>query len=304
MWLGSLREKRKILTARISSLNFITRWTLKAVLFVFGGLIRIEHRERLAACPWPVIFALNHNNYSETVLVPAALVYLCGGKITSFLVHWMFKVLPVINWFLKQIDPIWIYNRRVRFAWMRRRKPRLRGDIFAQALLRCKNNRSIGIFPEGTRNKNPRTLKRGRLGIGRIVLETGLPVVPVGIGFPGRVRRRKIPVIGRVIIRVGRPLLFSQERREAAGLQRETAGLKDEADFGREAANLRHGAADFGPEADRFKEEETPGLRQDASLSAVRRHAGLFRLYSRITHRVMVEISKLCGKRYPYSQGL
>jgi len=286
MWLGSLKEKKKILITRIPRLNFITRWTLKAVLFAFGGLIRVEHAERLAACPWPVIFALNHDNYAETVLVPAVLVYLCGGKITSFLVHWMFRVLPVISSLLKQINPIWIYNRRVRFAWMRRRKPHRQGDIFTQALQRSRKNLSIGIFPEGTRNKNPRVLKRGRLGVGRLALETGLPVIPLGIDSPGRSGRGKIRALGRMIIRVGRPLYFTDELRAAAklqgetpGSQRGTAGMKEEAGFGREVS----------------------GTGGEKTLPAAQMHAGMFRLYARITRKVMVEISKLCGKQYPYN---
>jgi 1-acyl-sn-glycerol-3-phosphate acyltransferase len=73
-----------------------------------------------------------------------------------------------------------------------------RGDLF-------------GIYPEGTRSPDGR-LYRGRTGVARLALSAGVPVIPVAmvdtekIQPPGRV----IPKIGRVGVKIGRPLDFSR----------------------------------------------------------------------------------------------
>jgi 1-acyl-sn-glycerol-3-phosphate acyltransferase len=74
----------------------------------------------------------------------------------------------------------------------------------------------LGIYPEGTRSPDGR-LYRGKIGVARMALEAGVPVIPVAmIGTfevqpPGQVR----PNIRRVGIRVGKPLDF----RRYAGLE-------------------------------------------------------------------------------------
>jgi 1-acyl-sn-glycerol-3-phosphate acyltransferase len=73
-----------------------------------------------------------------------------------------------------------------------------RGDLF-------------GIYPEGTRSPDGR-LYRGRTGVARLALKAGIPVIPVAmvdtdkIQPPGRV----IPRIGRVGVKIGKPLDFSR----------------------------------------------------------------------------------------------
>lgn len=75
----------------------------------------------------------------------------------------------------------------------------------------------LGIYPEGTRSPDGR-LYRGRTGIARLALESGVPVIPVAmidtekIQPPGRVR----PTIMRVGVRFGEPMDFSEfaERKE------------------------------------------------------------------------------------------
>jgi len=68
----------------------------------------------------------------------------------------------------------------------------------------------LGIYPEGTRSPDGR-LYRGRTGIARLALESGVPVVPVAmidtekIQPPGRV----LPRVMRVGIRFGAPMDFS-----------------------------------------------------------------------------------------------
>src|SRR3712207_1090723 len=46
----------------------------------------------------------------------------------------------------------------------------------------------LGIYPEGTRSPDGR-LYRGKIGVARMALETGVPVVPVAM----RYRRRRMP---------------------------------------------------------------------------------------------------------------
>ncbi len=69
----------------------------------------------------------------------------------------------------------------------------------------------LGIYPEGTRSPDGR-LYRGKTGVARMALESGVPVIPVAmintfeIQPPGQV----VPKLMRVGIRIGKPLDFSR----------------------------------------------------------------------------------------------
>ena len=69
----------------------------------------------------------------------------------------------------------------------------------------------LGLYPEGTRSPDGR-LYRGRTGIARMALETGVPVVPVAMINTDVVQPtgQIIPKLGRVGIRLGKPLDFSR----------------------------------------------------------------------------------------------
>ena len=69
----------------------------------------------------------------------------------------------------------------------------------------------LGLYPEGTRSPDGR-LYRGRTGIARLALETGVPVVPVAMVNTDVVQPtgQIIPKLGRVGMRIGRPLDFSR----------------------------------------------------------------------------------------------
>ena len=69
----------------------------------------------------------------------------------------------------------------------------------------------LGLYPEGTRSPDGR-LYRGRTGIARMALETGVPVVPVAMINTDVVQPtgQVVPRLGRVGIRIGRPLDFSR----------------------------------------------------------------------------------------------
>ncbi len=69
----------------------------------------------------------------------------------------------------------------------------------------------LALYPEGTRSPDGR-LYRGKTGVARMALEAGVPVIPVAMINTDVVQPtgKKIPHIGRVGIRVGRPLDFSR----------------------------------------------------------------------------------------------
>jgi 1-acyl-sn-glycerol-3-phosphate acyltransferase len=69
----------------------------------------------------------------------------------------------------------------------------------------------LGLYPEGTRSPDGR-LYRGKTGIARMALEAGVPVVPVGLVgmFAIQPAGKKMPKIGKVEVRIGRPLDFSR----------------------------------------------------------------------------------------------
>ncbi|MBX3103825.1 MAG: 1-acyl-sn-glycerol-3-phosphate acyltransferase [Cryobacterium sp.] len=69
----------------------------------------------------------------------------------------------------------------------------------------------LGIYPEGTRSPDGR-LYRGRTGVARMVLEGGVPVIPVAMIDTEKVMPigKRLPKVKRVGVVIGEPLDFSR----------------------------------------------------------------------------------------------
>jgi 1-acyl-sn-glycerol-3-phosphate acyltransferase len=69
----------------------------------------------------------------------------------------------------------------------------------------------LGIYPEGTRSPDGR-LYRGRTGVARMALESGVPVLPVAMIGTDRIQPpgKLLPKIMRVGIKIGPPLDFTR----------------------------------------------------------------------------------------------
>ncbi|NTW51019.1 MAG: 1-acyl-sn-glycerol-3-phosphate acyltransferase [Chlorobiaceae bacterium] len=171
----------------------------------------VEGEENLEmAALSPCIYAFNHNNVFESLFVPVLLIYLLGGRKVSFVIDWMFGRLPLIGWLLNQVEPVYVYHKRSILPFIERSRPKER---FLSSMDRCidklASGTSIGIFPEGTRNGDPCQLLKAKAGIGYIALISGAQVLPVGIEFTTSSRRKRVPVVGRMVLRFGHPMCFT-----------------------------------------------------------------------------------------------
>src|SRR3712207_6222552 len=81
-------------------------------------------------------------------------------------------------------------------------------DAIQTGLRILRERKILGIYPEGTRSPDGR-LFRGKIGVARMALETGVPVVPVAMCYT----TKKLPFgkkVMRVKVRFGEPLDFSR----------------------------------------------------------------------------------------------
>ena len=214
-----LDRLRDVWAAELPHASGGVRFLLRGLVTCFGPLTSVEGAERLRSLPEPAIFALNHTSTFECLAAPAALLWLCRGRMVHFLIDWMYLHLPGIGWLMRQSDPVPVYGKPARWRiGERHRLAQWRRPVLDVCLERLAAGGSLGIFPEGTRNRGAGLLLRGRPGLGELVLRSTVPVVPVGLRFPAAERLGRPPRLGRMVLTIGEPLDFQDERRRAPGL--------------------------------------------------------------------------------------
>lgn len=185
---------------------------LRALMLPNYLLIKASGLDNLSGEHDARIYAFNHNNSFEAIFVPAFLMYHLGGKTISFVIDWMFGKIPLLGNLMDLCEPVYVYNKRSKLPWIETDRPaNPPEDVIGRCSAKVLSGRSIGIFPEGRRNRNPACLMKGKPGIAHIALRTGAAVVPVGIDFNCRITKNRIPAVGRTIVRIGRPLHFRKE---------------------------------------------------------------------------------------------
>jgi 1-acyl-sn-glycerol-3-phosphate acyltransferase len=120
------------------------------------------------------------------------------------------------------------YLRATKQLSVNRSEARAGQDMLHAALSLLQGGGLFGIYPEGTRSPDGR-LYRGRVGIGWLALNSGLPVIPVAMSGTDRVLPpgQKIPRVAKIRITVGEPLTF-EKYRDLASPARQRRAITDE----------------------------------------------------------------------------
>lgn len=166
------------------------RVTFQAFFWIYFRMRRIglEHVPRRG----PVIIAANHRSFLDPFVIACMarrpMYYVAKEEIFHFrIVAWLLSSLGAFPVRRDASDAEMITTAKAILA---------RGDI-------------VLIFPEGSRTR-PGALGKPRRGVGRLALETGVPVVPVAVIGTEAIRRGWRIRPHRVRIRAGRPLRFPQ----------------------------------------------------------------------------------------------
>jgi 1-acyl-sn-glycerol-3-phosphate acyltransferase len=131
----------------------------------------------------PFILVLNHSTRREALLVPAVLLLHRGGRLIHFLADWNFRLIPWVGLIYRRAETVTVTGKSARPAFLNVFKPLYREPltVLERARGHLLAGKSIGIFPEARVNRDPERLLKGRTGAACLSLETGSPIVPVGI---------------------------------------------------------------------------------------------------------------------------
>src|SRR5690554_2085227 len=170
---------------------------------LIGAVTRMVYRPRVEgrdAVPveGPVIFASNHLSFIDSIAIPVA-----APRPVHFLAKSSYFEGTGFNGALKRT-----FFQSIGAIPVRRGAGQAALDALDQQRQLLDEGLAVALYPEGTRSTDGR-LYKGRTGVAFLALQTGAPVVPVGLIGTDRVMPKgaKLPSMKeRITVRFGEPL--------------------------------------------------------------------------------------------------
>ena len=187
----------------------LARWICRLTLAALGKrVLHVKGWEAVEAAADPFIVAFNHTTRTEALVVPALLAWHRHGRMVHFFADWNFLMWPVIGVMISQGESIIVGRKPAKPAFLNHLRPWLVPATPAMRRARALLERgcSVGIFPEGTVNRDPHRMLAGDFGAARLSLETGVSVVPAGIRFPRYSGNGPVPDQAEMTIEFGAAL--------------------------------------------------------------------------------------------------
>jgi len=190
-------------------MNRIASWFCKIFLKPIVDKILIKEVKGLENIPkGNFILVSNHQSYLDIIVNS----YLCVPRKFHFIgqidgwkgaLKWLMRTV----YFLSGVIPL------------DRTSAESRENALRKAIKVLKKGDILIIYPEGRRSENGE-IQKGRLGVAKIFLKTGIPILPTGIKgtFELMSPKGKLKIKRIVKINIGKPLFFEKELEEVQNL--------------------------------------------------------------------------------------
>jgi 1-acyl-sn-glycerol-3-phosphate acyltransferase len=200
----------------------VTRMGATYVLgrMVITALARVVYRphvegRHLVPRTGPVIFASNHLSFIDSIAIPVA-----APRPVHFLAKSSyFEGAGASGWISRE------FFTAIGAIPVKRGAGQAALDALEQQRMLLDQDRAVALYPEGTRSLDGR-LYKGRTGVAFLALQTGAPVVPVGLIGTDKVMpvgARMPSTKHRITVKFGEPLELSHHGPATSGRARRLA---------------------------------------------------------------------------------
>lgn len=178
----------------------IVNWAFRIILVLAGVKTTFIGEENVPK-DTPVLYVGNHRSYFDIVIT-----YPRVPRPTGYIAKKEMEKVPLLNVWMRNLHCLFLDRKDVK-AGMK---------TILEAIDLVKNGKSICIFPEGTRNKEPDTLLSFHEGSFKIAAKAGCPIIPMTINNSSAVFEDQFPKIRKahVVVEYGKPIYINELPKE------------------------------------------------------------------------------------------
>ena len=199
-------------------MNRISSWFCKIFLAPLVKTLFIKEVKGLKNLPKRnFILVSNHQSYIDIIID----AYLCVPRRFHFIGQ-IEGFRPPLKWFIAFVYFI------SGVIPLDRKSDKSREKVIQEAINVLRKGDILVVYPEGRRSVNGE-IQRGRYGVARFLLKTGVPIVPAGIQGASEILppKGKFKVKRIIKVNVGKPLFFEEEIKKAQELSEESPEYED-----------------------------------------------------------------------------
>ena len=178
--------------ADISQLRMV-QWAFRVILFICGTRLTIIGEENVPK-DQPVLYIGNHRSYFDIIIT-----YSRCPRLTGYVAKDSMKKVPLLSVWMSRLHCLFINRSDVKEAL----------KTILAGIDNIKNGISMCIFPEGTRNDNPKELLPFKEGSFKLALKTGCPIIPIAMTNTPKIYEAQAPLLKKthVVLHYGKPIL-------------------------------------------------------------------------------------------------
>lgn len=177
--------------ADLSQLRMV-QWAFRVILFICGTKVTVIGEENVPKDE-PVLYIGNHKSYFDIIIT-----YARCPRLTGYVAKNNMEKVPLLSTWMKRLHCLFINREDVKEAL----------KTILAGIDNIKNDISMCIFPEGTRNKTQDLMLPFKEGSFKMAEKTGCAIIPMAITNSAEILENHFPKVKpvHVIVEYGKPI--------------------------------------------------------------------------------------------------